>query len=1106
VPLVGRTGRQHGSGPAWHLGEDSTLGPRTEERRLCSVAICPHCGEENSQRARFCQACATPLQADLTSEVRKTVTVLFSDVVGSTELADRLDTESFTRLLNRYFQEMKGIAERHGGTVAKFIGDAVVAVFGIPLLHEDDALRAVKAAWEMRSALGPLNEGFQSRWGVSLATRTGVNSGEVLTGTSEEADVVDGTIPGGHIAIGDAMNLGARVEQAADPGEILLGEATYRLVRDAIDAKPLPPRVLKGKTEAARLYRLLQISAGPDAITRRLDSPMVGRRDDVATLEWAFARTTGDKSCRLVTILGPAGVGKSRLVREFLAGASEAGTSLRGRCLPYGEGITFRPLAEVVKSAAGISDEDTGDLAVGKIAALLAGAEDAGNVAELVGHAIGLSTNPGTAQETFWSIRRLFENLARDRPLIVVFDDVHWAERTFLDLVEDIAEWVQDVPLLLICSARPEFLDTRPDWTEAKRYKATTISLIPLAEGECERLLLNLPGGIELGPKGRDLVVDASGGNPLFLEQMLSMLVDDGLLENARLGSTVDVAAISAPPTIQALLAARLDRLSREERQVIERAAVQGRVFYRDALSDHAEGDGSALSASLLALIRKQLISSARSDLAEQEAFRFVHGLVRDAAYQGIPKERRAGLHEAFAGWLEGVAGDRVLEYEEILAYHLEQGYLYRAQLGTVDEHARTLAATAAQRMGTAAGRALARGDAPGAENLLTRATALLPSSDPRQPTLLLTLAEALAGTGELEREGAVLQEAMDLATALGDHRLQAHVRMARARQRSVVDPAASLEDVSREADLAIPIFEEEHDHLGLATAWRLRNWVAHQLYRHAEALEARERAYEYAHRAGDPSEIGDLSAMAASIIYGPTPVQEGIRRCETILERVKGSRGSEGFVLGFLGILHAMDGRSDQGRQLVRRAAAIEQELGLQLVGAATRSYWMGILELLDGDPAAAEGEFRQGFEVLDRMGEQNFRSTIAARLAGVLCALGRYDEAERFAQISRETAGPEDIASQVVWRGAQAKVHARRGEAQQGEALASEAVALANRTDALNLRADALMDLADVQRTGGRRAQAVASLRQALGLYEQKGNVVSVNTTRAALKELEA
>jgi hypothetical protein len=269
--------------------------------------------------------------------------------------------------------------------------------------------------------------------------------------------------------------------------------------------------------------------------------------------------------------------------------------------------------------------------------------------------------------------------------------------------------------------------------------------------------------------------------------------------------------------------------------------------------------------------------------------------------------------------------------------------------------------------------------------------------------------------------------------------------------------------------------------------------------------LEARTRAYEHAHLAGDPSEIIDLSTMAASITYGPTPVREGIRRCEAIREQVKGSRGSLGFVLGFLGILHAMEGRSDRGRELIRRGASIHQELGQRLVGAATRSYGMGILELLEGDPAAAEREFRQGFEVLDRMGEQNFRSTIAARLGGALCALERYDEAERFAGISRDTSSPDDIASQVLWRGAQAKVLASRRQGEPAEALAAQAVTLASRTDALNLHADALVALAGVQRTTGRGGQVTATLRQAMDLYEAKGNIVSAGTTRETLRDVE-
>jgi predicted ATPase/class 3 adenylate cyclase len=1071
------------------------------------VRTCPNCGEENSERARFCQACATPLQRSAGGEARKTVTVVFSDVVGSTELGERLDTETFTRLMNRYFERMKMIAERHGGTVAKFIGDAIVAVFGIPVLHEDDALRAVKAAWDMRTALDALNEDFEARWDVALETRTGINTGEVLAGASEAgANIASRDHLPGHVAVGDAMNLGARVEQAAEPGQILLGEATYRLVRGQVDALPLPPLAVKGKAEPTRVYRLVQVAAGAEAIIRHLDSPMVGRRDDAAQLRWAFDRARADRNCRVVTVMGPAGVGKSRLVREFLAGASESATVLRGRCLPYGEGITFWPVAELVKQAAGITEEVGGEEAIERIGLLLAGAEDANHVAEVVGQAVGLTTTPGTAEETFWAVRRLLESLARDRPLIVIFEDVHWAERTFLDLVEDLAEWMDDSPVLIVCTARPEFLDGRPEWMGTKRVRASTVGIEPLAEGECEQLLLNLPGGAELGTGGREVIVEASGGNPLFLEQMLSMLLDDGLLEQGRRGPTADLGEISAPPTIQALLAARLDRLPAEERRVIEGAAVLGRVFYRDALADAANGGAPELAAHLLALVRRQLIGSARSDLVGQEAFRFVHGLVRDAAYQGIPKGRRADLHERFAGWLEGVTGDRVQEYEPILAYHLEQAYRYRVELGTVDDEARMLASRAAQRLGTSAGRALARGDAPGAINLLTRATALLPTYDVRRPQFLLTMADALSETGELEREGAVLQEAMDLAAALEDRPLEARARMARARWRSVVDPAATLDDVSREVDRAIPILEEVGDELGLATAWRVRNWVAHQRHRHADALEARERAYEHAHRAGHPSEIGDLSVMAASITYGPTPVKEGIRRCETILEQVQNSRGSQGFVLGFLGILHAMDGNANRGRELIGRAAAIGQELGLRLTGAATRSYWMGILELLSGHLTAAEAEFRQGYVILEELGEQNFRSTIAGRLAGVLSTLGRYDEAERFATVSRETSGPDDIASHVVWRGAQAKVHAGRGEHEVAEAMASQAVRWAGRSDALNLRADALVDLASVRRAAGRRNDEAAALRQALELYERKGNQVSAEMTRSTLRELEA
>jgi tetratricopeptide (TPR) repeat protein len=982
--------------------------------------------------------------------------------------------------------------------VEKFIGDAVVAVFGLPVIHEDDALRALRAAVEMRSALGALNEEFEAKWGVALSARTGVNTGTVLVETGATAR--------GHIAVGDAMNLGARLEQTAGPGEILLGEVTYLLVRGMVDVEPTKPLTLKGKARPVRAYRLEQVNPGAESLLRQLDSPMVGRQDDLSALEWAFERTVRDSACRVVTIVGAAGVGKSRLVREFLRGVDDGATVLRGRCLAYGEGITFWPLVEVVRQAAGIAEYDTVEQATEKLAAVLALSEEPAEVALRVAEAVGLSSAVGTAREAFWSVRKLFEALASARPLIVVFDDLHWAEPTFLDLIQDVAMWTRGVPQLILCMTRPELLDARPNWNEPKPFKTMLVSLSPLREADADRLLGTLLGTVELSPRGREAIVEASGGNPLFVEQMSSMLADDGSLMpgGESLATSADVVEVSAPPTIQALLTTRLDRLDGAERRVLERASVVGKVFYTGAVADLApDEERPATGSHLASLTRKQLVAPGSSDLAGQDAYRFVHGLVRDAAYEGITKARRATLHERFADWLESSAGHRLREYEEILAYHLEQASRYRAELGKLDEHDRAIASRAADRLRSAATRALARGDLPAAINLASRAMSLLDPTDGRQPELLIMAATSLGEQGQFEDERQTLTKALAISTTLKDERLLAHVRLAQARARAFVDSTVSMDEADREAREAIEVFERVGDDLGLAKAWRFRNWVAHNSYQHAEAEAASAKAYEFAHRAGDPSQIGDLSVMSASILYGPTPVREGIRKCEAILERVEGSRGDMGFVLGFLGILHAMDGRPDEGRALIERAAAIAEDLGPSLTSAATRSYWMGVLDVLIGGLPEAERELRRGYEILDGLGETNFRSTLSARLAQVLCALERYEEAERYAEISRDTAGLDDVTSQVLWRGAQAKVLARRGDLEGAETLATEAVALASHTDALNLRADAWMDLATVLRIAEREGDAAEAVQHAFALYEEKGNVVMTGVARGLLHD---
>ncbi|HYF10686.1 MAG TPA: adenylate/guanylate cyclase domain-containing protein, partial [Actinomycetota bacterium] len=405
------------------------------------MRACPACGEENSDRARFCQNCATPLGTgeDPAGDIRKVVTVVFADVTGSTALGERLDPEALRRVMTRYFDRMAEVIRSHGGTVEKFIGDAVMAVFGIPRLHEDDPIRAVRAAGGMLAALGDLNAELERDHGVGITIRIGVNTGEVVAGDPTG---------GQRLVTGDTVNVAARLEQAATPGDVLLGEPTFRLVKDAVDVEAVEPLELKGKSEPIPAYRLLDVRADVAGHERHLDSPLVGRQKELELLAQALDRAVTERTSHLFTLLGPAGVGKSRLVREFLDGADENATVLRGRCLSYGEGITFYPLGEVVHAAAGIDDADSPPEASRKLGVLLADAPDGERVSSLIGGLFGWS-EPGSPQDGFWAVRKLFEHLARERPVVVVFDDIHWAEPTFLELIDHLADWTRDAAVLV---------------------------------------------------------------------------------------------------------------------------------------------------------------------------------------------------------------------------------------------------------------------------------------------------------------------------------------------------------------------------------------------------------------------------------------------------------------------------------------------------------------------------------------------------------------------------------------------------------------------------------------------------------------------------------
>jgi class 3 adenylate cyclase/tetratricopeptide (TPR) repeat protein len=1027
--------------------------------------------------------------------MRKTVSVLFCDVTGSTGLGERLDPESVRKVMGRYFDAARACVDRHGGTVEKFIGDAVMAVFGIPRVHEDDALRACRAAAEIRTSVAELSKELERDLGTTFEVRIGANTGEVVAGDPAAGQA---------LVTGDAVNVAARLEQGAPPGEILIGRSTFDLVRDAVVAEPTEPLVLKGKTGAVPAYRLIEVHPTAPGFARRLDSPLVGRERELHLLGQAFERTVSERACHLFTVLGPAGVGKSRLVEQFLAGLSDA-RLLRGRCLPYGEGITFYPVVEVLKQAAGIADFEDPNEAERKICELTEGQEHGSLICARIGQLLGLAEGEAVPEETLWAIRRFLEVLAGDRPVVVVFDDIQWGEATFLDLIEYVADWVRDVPILLLSVARPEVLDVRPGWGGG-RANATSILLEPLPDDQCERLVENLLGQAEIAEDVRMRILEAAEGNPLFVEQMVSMLIDDELLvrEDGRWVAAADLSEVPVPPTIAALLAARLDRLSGEERAVIQRASVVGKVFYGGAVAALTSGpERSAALGHVLSLVRKELVRPDRTTLPGEDAFRFRHLLIRDAAYESTPKEARADLHERFADWLENMAGERVEEQEEILGYHLEQARRYHAELGPADDRGSELGRRAAGHLSAAGRRASARGDMGAAASLLGRAVELLPAGDPGRLPLLPELGSALIEAGQYDRASRILREAIEEAGATGDRLIEARARVAEVLLRVNTEPEGTGEEAARVADELIPVFESAGDDLGLARAYRLRLSAPWMAARYAEMAVDAERAVEHARRAGDPGEQGLAQEMlAVAYTFGPLPVAEALRRLAEYQEEHAGRRRT---LEAETAILLAMAGRLDESRRILEGAAVTFEDLG-RPAWAASIHLARGLVELIADDAAEAERFLRRGRDEFLRIGEKGVLSTLSANLALVLCFQGRHDEAGPFIEESREFASSEDVASQNGWRMAEAMVLADRGDLPGAEGLAREAVDLANGSDNLDDQGYAHSILARVVIAAGRTDEGAALLREAIDAHERKGNVVSAARARERLAALDA
>jgi class 3 adenylate cyclase/tetratricopeptide (TPR) repeat protein len=1021
-------------------------------------------------------------------ETRKTVTVLFCDVTGSTGLGERQDPEQVRRVMSRYFEVSREVLQRHGGTVEKFMGDAVMAVFGVPVLHEDDALRALRAAAELRDGIDELNDDLERTYGVRIAVRIGVNSGEVIAGD---------TLRGHSFAAGDAVNVAQRLEAAAEAGEILIGEMTYALARDAIRAEATGPLQLKGREEPVTAFRLLEVMPGLPGHVRRFDSPMIGRERELQVLADAFVRTVAERSCHLFTVLGAAGVGKSRLVREAVAEVGDRARLLVGTCLPYGEGITFWPVLEVVKQGTGIDDEDSSEEAIAKIEAALVGDESARVAAERVAALVGLEESGETAEQGFWGFRKLIEALARKQPTIVVFDDVNTGEPHFLDLVEYLAERTRDVPLLIVCMARPELLEARRAWAGGMR-NATTIFLEPLSRNESRTLLDNLLA-VDVDEDLMTRIQRSAEGNPLFVEEMVSMIIDGGYLGGDGNGARGALDRLPVPPSIQVLLASRLDQLSGGERQAIERAAVEGAVFHSGAVEALADEDlRDEVEACLDALVRKELIGPYRASFAGVDGFRFRHVLIREAAYEAVPKQIRAELHERYAAWLEEVAGERLPELEEVLGYHLEQAYRYRLDVLRADEHGRALALRAGVRLASAGRRALTRGDAPGAVNHLERATELLAVDPPARLAALPELGVALAANGELARAEYVLSAAVEDSRAGGDRGITLRATIERANVRLISDPGSAAE-IFAEIEQSLPVLEELDDDRTLAAAWTLIGirkgiWLGHFEY----AEETLERALEYAHRSGDRRQQAEiLRNLAFAAAWGPRSGPDSIVRCREIVDLGGGDRLIEAYALRCVAVLEARLGDFDQARRDIARTREIFDDVGVGGHVRVSLEFAVAEVELLAGNDHESERELREALDVLDRMGERGHRSSVAAFLAEALYRQDRLSEAEDMARHAEEEAAPDDIFTHASARATRAKVLARGADGT-AEALARDAVDILRGTDGRNLRGEALLALAEVYELENRLADALEVASESLTFFEPQVNAISADRAR--------
>ena len=951
----------------------------------------------------------------------------------------------------------------------------------------------VRAAVGMQQVLRSLNEELKVRFGVTLANRTGVNTGEVVATDDPARDQ--------KLATGDAVNVTARLEAAAPAGEIYIGEVTYRLVRDAVQAEPVEPLALKGKSQPVPAFRLIAVH-GEMGNVRRLDTPLVGRDAELALLDSAWQEALNKRRARLVTLMGDAGVGKTRLVRDFMDRLASRARIISGRCLPYGEGITFWPLRGMIVAAAGIRDDDTPEEARARIAACVHDPQ----VADRLASAAGLGTTPYPLHEINWGARKFLQGLAAESPVVALFDDIHWAEPAFLDMLESLVETIEDAPVLLLATARHDLLESHPEWGE--RDGARRIVLQPLGDTAVAEVVHNLLGGAGLPDLLIEGVIRAAEGNPLYVEQMLSMLIDSGAVrqEEGRWVAARSAGEIAVPPTIHALLEARLDKLDRGERAAAEPASVIGLEFARPAVQSLSPLPlRDSIDEKLKSLSRKHFIRPAISTEGEPH-YRFDHHLVRDTVYNGLLKRARAAMHAEFVKWADEVnaGSDRGREFEEILGYHLEQAYKYLGELGPIDDAGVAIGRDAARRLSSAGRRAFARGDMHAAANLFGRVSLLLEEDDLERLDVLPELGEASLELGDFERARIVLDEAVDRADKLGNVRLRASAQLLRMRVRLFsAEPGDFGDETLRLAGIAIPLLEKDVAHRDLARAWRLIGFVHGNAGRYGKSSQAINNSTTHARLAGDERLIArNAMGLSVSALLGPTPVDEAISDCQQMIDRGLVDRLAKGKILCTLAQLRAMKGDFLPARVLYRQGRELLSDLGQAVIAASTGTDLLAI-ELLAGDLRAAETEALSDYKFLEELGETYLLSTMSAMLARVVRDQGRDDEALELTRKAEQASAPEDVDSQALWRSVRAPILARKGSLTEAEAMAQSAVRLSEQTDALTLQADTLFELAEVLRLSGKRLDANNAMGRARALFEAKGDRVSAEKSATWLAD---